>query len=332
MTMSDEEKSRSTALEEWIESKSLVELEDDIRELEDWKLHALEGYVEREEVDELIGAEMKRRNNQGGGQENGDVEVVYGQNVDKDQNRHKKQKKVWNSGLEVISSFGNLAQRLIGARNMEQYAKRELGVPENRVIVPHSIRYTCLAIHEECGGSGGTEWAALFKGEWTEDGFRVKNDYVIPEQEVSSGHIDYEEDMKKYREQGYVVHVHSHPFAGSNTGFSGTDDSHINSHFDVALLFAGKAETLVEGIINVEMEDGVMVQLEPDIMVEGPDLPDVDTGGIEKKRRKRNTRRQNNNNGRGPPYGRRTYHEDVDQSLYQYGVGNVQGDRGGDKQ
>lgn len=154
------------------------------------------------------------------------------------------------------------------------------------VIIPEKVRKICISIQEEVGRP---EWGALFKGEWTSDGFKVRPDYVIPEQTVSRAHIDYDEDLKKFRDEGYVVNVHSHPFSGRSAGFSGTDDEHINSHFELALLYAGKAEDIVDGILNIEVEDGIKVQSDVNIQVnrDRDSLPDVDIDNIQKRSRGR---------------------------------------------
>lgn len=160
---------------------------------------------------------------------------------------------VWNSGLEVLEN--------------------------PRVIVPEEVRKICVSLQNSVNRN---EFGVLFKGEWTEDGFKVYADYVVPEQDVSRAHITYEEDLKKYRDEGYIVNVHSHPFSGRNSRFSGTDDDHINSHFDVALLYGGNAEDIVHGIANIEIKPGLMVQIEPEIELNEPEpvLPDVDTENI----------------------------------------------------
>lgn len=150
------------------------------------------------------------------------------------------------------------------------------------VNVPEQVQDVCISIQEEVGRP---EWGALFKGEWTRNGFEVKPDYIIPEQKVSRASIEYTEDLKKYRDRGYVVNIHSHPFSGRNAGFSGVDDDHVNSHFKAALLYAGRAEEIVDGIVNVTVKDGVKVQLDVDVEIERDRarLPDVDISNIDRK-------------------------------------------------
>jgi hypothetical protein len=111
---------------------------------------------------------------------------------------------VWESGLEVIKDGGE-------------------------IIVPDKVRKLCTSIQREIPG---TEFGLLFKGQWEDGKFKVNaEEYVIPEQNVSAAHIKFNEDLKKYRDQGFTVHIHSHPNSGQKSGFSGTDDEHVNSQF-----------------------------------------------------------------------------------------------------
>lgn len=138
-----------------------------------------------------------------------------------------------------------------------------LTVMENpKVIVPEEVRRVCVAIQEAVGYN---EFGVLFKGEWTRDGFKVEPDFVIPDQEVSTATVQYEEDLKKYRDEGYIVNTHSHPMSGKNAGFSGTDDDHVNSHFDVALLYGAKDDTIAGGCANIKVSSGAYVQIDPEI-------------------------------------------------------------------
>lgn len=138
-----------------------------------------------------------------------------------------------------------------------------LSVMENpKIIVPEEVRRICVAIQEAVGYN---EFGVLFKGEWTRDGFKVEPDFVIPDQEVSTATVQYEEDLKKYRDEGYIVNTHSHPMSGKNAGFSGTDDDHVNSHFDVALLYGAKDDTIAGGCANIKVSGGAYVQIDPEI-------------------------------------------------------------------
>jgi len=249
---------------------------------------------------------------------------------------------VWDSGLEILEDFEDLAEhelgatsikdimeQEVGARSLEQYAVQQLGIEKNKVIIPNEVRKICVAIQEEVNEEYGSacEFGVLFKGEWTDEGFKVKPDYVIPEQKASRAHITYTEDLKKYRDDGYIVNAHSHPWSTESAGFSGTDDDHINSHFDMAILYAGKAETFADARATVEVESGVNAQIQPEVEVQRPEkeLPDVKgldnvetrkrSTSSSRSRKGRKNRRYNDygkkaNSGRPPKGSYRRYKQD----------------------
>jgi len=168
---------------------------------------------------------------------------------------------VWESGLEVIKDGGE-------------------------IIVPDKVRKLCTSIQREIPG---TEFGLLFKGQWEDGKFKVNaEEYVIPEQNVSAAHIKFDEDLKKYRDRGFTVHIHSHPNSGQRSGFGGTDDEHVNSQFECALLYAGGCEQVVDGIVNIEVENGTYIQIDPDVkMHREENFPDVDMSNIEERKRKK---------------------------------------------
>lgn len=234
---------------------------------------------------------------------------------------------VWDSGLQILdsaqdlaehelgaSSLKDLLEQEVGARSLEQYAIQQLGIEKNKVIVPEEVRKICIAIQEEVNEDygSGCEFGVLFKGEWTDEGFKVKPDYVVPEQKVSRAHITYTEDLKQYRDDGYIVNIHSHPWAGESSGFSGTDDDHINSHFDMAVLYAGGAETFADAVANVEVEQGVTARIKPEVVVDSPEreLPNIEgMGNVTTKKKSRTSstkgsyRKKRGGHGYRPPKG-----------------------------
>lgn len=128
--------------------------------------------------------------------------------------------------------------------------------------------------------NSGKEFSALFKYEWRSWGLYVKPDYVIPEQKVTRSTVDYVEDMKQYRDEGYGVHVHSHPFTSRKTSFSGTDHGSVNQNFDCALLINKDIE-FVDSVLNVEVQPGRQLQIQPDVAVQRTDY-NIDVDGLEK--------------------------------------------------
>jgi len=277
--------------QDWLQTRSTSEVAEDSEDLHAYQLEWLAYEAESDNSRAVLRAELNSRG-----------EDAYGDKGHYTQTRNTSSRStgrtsggsVWDSGLEIVDNFGDLAEELIGARSLEDFAKQELGLEKNKVNVPEEVRKVCVALQNEVNDDygGGCEFGVLFKGEWTSEGFQVKPDYVVPEQKVSKAHITYTEDLKKYRDEGYIVNVHSHPWAGQSSSFSGTDDDHINSHFDVALLFGGGAETIVGGIANLETDDGLKIQVNPEIDVEEPEekLPEVDIEDVETKNRRTGNR------------------------------------------
>lgn len=266
--------------ETWLDSRDAGDVIDDLDQLHVYQLEWLAHVAEDENKKAILRAEIEDRDQESQLSKDHTDSGTGGTEV-------------WDSGFEVLDSFGDLAEHLIGVRSLEQYAKQELGIKKNKVIVPEEVRKICVSLQKQVNAEygGKCEFGVLFKGEWTDEGFKVKPDYVVPDQKASSATVKYKEDLKKYRDEGYIVNTHSHPWSGESTSFSGTDDEHVNSHFDVALLFGGKAETIVGGIANVDVENGVTAQIRPEIVVEQPeeDLPEVETENIEIRQRKTST-------------------------------------------
>ena len=103
---------------------------------------------------------------------------------------------------------------------------------EFTVIVPTSIENTMLALNDEYND---VEFTILTKTEWCEEinSFIMSEEYFLPKQQVSSAHIDYEEDNTAFN-----TVIHKHP--NGCKGFSGTDEEYINANFDFSLLWVDK--------------------------------------------------------------------------------------------
>jgi len=97
-----------------------------------------------------------------------------------------------------------------------------------------------------------TEFSVLFKGMWYKSVFIVSPDFYIPEQEVSSASVDYNEDLAIKRQEGFNVVMHKHP--RSITSFSSADYDSINQNFDCSLLFADKKFSEATLLIKVNNE------------------------------------------------------------------------------
>lgn len=302
-------------VEEWLENQSTEELASQLNRFHAYQLEWFAVNTDDEEKIALLHGEVEAREDYDRSMNKTKAETSTSSTTNGTRSS------VWDSGLQILdsaqdlaehelgaSSLRDLLEQEIGARSLEQYAIQELGIEKNKVILSEQVRKICVAIQEEVNEDhgGACEFGVLFKGEWTDEGFIVKPDYVIPEQKASRAHITYTEDLKKYRDEGYIVNIHSHPWAGESSGFSGTDDDHINSHFNMAVLFAGGAETFADAVANVEVENGVTARINPEVVVESPDreLPDIE--GMENVTvRKRSSKRGSKNHGRRTDYGKK---------------------------
>lgn len=150
--------------------------------------------------------------------------------------------KTWDSGLKIITN--------------------------PRVIIPAKILAVCQKIQEKIGYN---EFSILVKGTWTEKGFRISENFVIPEQEVTATTIKYS-NLQQYKQQGYNTVIHSHPFSGR---FSSVDENSINAHFLCSVLFIENKFT--KAIITVPVSNGIKLQVNGEIVVDF----NIDVGNIE---------------------------------------------------
>lgn len=105
-----------------------------------------------------------------------------------------------------------------------------------RVIIPGDVSNLLGVLEKKYGKN---EFAILFKGEWTKEGFVIDHtDYYVPEQDVSPVFIRIKEDTIALRERGYIAIIHRHP-PGARF-FSPTDFEYINSDFPVSVLYVNK--------------------------------------------------------------------------------------------
>jgi len=149
-------------------------------------------------------------------------------------------KDVWDSGLKVVK--------------------------EVKVRIPLKILLVCREIQKHVGHK---EFSILARGEWTTEGFEVSEEYIVPEQEVTSSSVDYKEDLGQYKAQGFNVVIHSHPWGG-NTDFSHTDEETINTHFDCSILFNGSE--FVKAVISIQINTNIKLQIPAKIEISYPTI------------------------------------------------------------
>jgi len=145
-----------------------------------------------------------------------------------------------------------------------------------QIIVPHYILQVCSSIQKKVGSD---EFSILVKGRWEDGEFHLTNEFVIPKQEVSSASVDYKDDMVKYKQEGYNVIIHSHPFARKST-FSHVDKEYINSNFDYSLLYCEDGFT--DASMLVKIDDSHKISIKPDVRIVEDEI-EVDISNISKK-------------------------------------------------
>jgi len=132
------------------------------------------------------------------------------------------------------------------------------------LIVDKDVELITKAIQDDVGND---EFSVLFKGMWTDKGFKITKEYYIPDQEVTGMSVDYEENIGTKRAQdGYNVVVHSHPFSRCRTTTqSGADEEHVSSHFPCSLITNDDGE-ISNAQLNLDTpNDEVKVGVEIDV-------------------------------------------------------------------
>lgn len=148
-------------------------------------------------------------------------------------------------------------------------------IKEVNVIVPIKILQICRSIQKKVNRN---EFSILAKGRWTEKGFELSEDFVIPKQEVSSSSVDYKEPLDVYTQSGFNTVIHSHPWGGKS--FSYADEESINSNFTCSILFDGS--DFATAVVNIQINAHVKLQLTAKIIVDTPQL-EIDTSNISEK-------------------------------------------------
>jgi hypothetical protein len=121
---------------------------------------------------------------------------------------------------------------------------------------PEILLHTCKEIQKRAGTN--MEWSILCKGAYTERGFEIGREYVIPHQEVTGSSVDFTDtaECEAYRTAGYNVIIHSHPFKSSS--FSGSDMDTLSTNYDCSVLFS-LGEFTTATLRLVISEDSMMI-------------------------------------------------------------------------
>lgn len=158
---------------------------------------------------------------------------------------------IWDSGLEILRGI--------------------------KIKIPLRLLIVCNSIQKQL--SDNYEFTILAKGQWTREGFVISEEYIIPEQEVRRASVEYLEDLFKYRQQGYNVIIHSHPF--NMHEFSIDDEETINTHFDCSVLYSQRK--FVKAVVTIKVSDNIVLQLEGKTEIDWNTYEEVDISKIKKQ-------------------------------------------------
>lgn len=145
-----------------------------------------------------------------------------------------------------------------------------------KIVIPAKIKQVCDSIQSQ---HSGKEFSILVKGELYGTTLYLREDYIIPEQEVGGGTVDYEEDISKYQEAGYNVVIHSHPM--NMKAFSQSDHETINSHFKASVLYC--QGEFPSASFSIQLNENGKLVLDCETKVREPKPIEIDTDNIEEK-------------------------------------------------
>jgi len=158
-----------------------------------------------------------------------------------------------------------------------------LKIVKNPIVrIPLQLQLVCNTIQKRVNHK---EFSVLARGRWTSEGFEVSEDYVIPEQEVTSSSVDYLEPLENYKKQGYNVVIHSHPWGyRTGTDFSSSDEETINTHFDCSILFDG--EKFCKAVLSIQVNNSIKLQINAKIEIVYPEItiPQEELAKIKEKK------------------------------------------------
>jgi len=175
---------------------------------------------------------------------------------------------------DVVGGANDKVQRYGGSYGVQKDIKWDSGltiISKPKVIIPVGIVEALLHINEHFK-TEEFSICAKFSGE---DEIILKiEDMFIPKQKVTSGSIDYLEDIPA----GYAV-IHKHP-VGCNS-FSGTDNEYINSNTEVSILYIPPF-SFPMCIVNYTLPSGSKVQVAGSPSIYSQNHPTFDIKKIER--------------------------------------------------
>lgn len=156
----------------------------------------------------------------------------------------------------------------------------ELTIIESpKILVSYKTLVICNAISQKLKGQ---EFSLLLKGGWSKEGYVVSDDYVIPKQEVTGVSVDFTEDITPFRQQGYNIIIHRHPFVSNS--FSQSDVETINTNFEASILYSEGQFTTAT--ISIQVSDSAKLQIKADTSIYISDNANIDISNISEKKTK----------------------------------------------
>lgn len=151
----------------------------------------------------------------------------------------------------------------------------ELHIADKVIIrVPIKILNVCKIIQSKVKHN---EFSILCRSSWNKNVLNVSEDYVIPKQEVTGSSVDYIEDLSKYKNAGYNVIIHSHPFKSNS--FSTDDIETINTHFIASILYS--CGEFTRAVISLTLNKETKLQIDAEIEIVIPELEEeIDISNI----------------------------------------------------
>lgn len=126
---------------------------------------------------------------------------------------------------------------------------------QNAVIILRNIDYLkikkCNEIFKD------VEYSLYFNAERLEDGKYRITEIIVPEQEVTSGHVEYKDHIHSFGV------IHKHPNAC--TSFSSEDEKYINANHDMSLLICNGNIT---GVARIRTPCGCLMQTGVTVLIE----------------------------------------------------------------
>ncbi len=142
-----------------------------------------------------------------------------------------------------------------------------------RIVVPEKIFKVCKAIANKYPD---VEFSILCKAKREGDVWRVSEEFFVPDQEVTSGSVDFKD---KTQLNGWNCIIHKHP-SGLET-FSHTDMETINSNNEVSLLFCDGRFT--DAIANIRLSEDEKLRLRiPPERIEIDSVSDIEIEGLDR--------------------------------------------------